>query len=119
MNDHICPLCNFQVLNIKIGNNPFYEICPNCYTNHREVFEKYNIETSSSTFLPCFACTNNGCYLKTKDLSIPIFKCSKCVSGMMAVKTTKFSNQFIGCTNYPNCFESDQIPSSVIDVKYN
>src|SRR4051794_29219450 len=64
-NSHICPICNFQTLQIVSSvKNTRYTICPYCYSHPPSFNDIENISNSLST-LPCFSCMHPTCPLAT------------------------------------------------------
>ena len=70
-NSHVCPLCQFEVLNVhKDDKNP-HTLCPWCYSHPPS---NGDIENGA---MRCFTCTHSACALSTGQKS-PVCKCPSC-----------------------------------------
>ena len=99
--DHICPLCNFQVVRIK-GKNSEYTVCPNCYNGGQTPDIE---EVGNNNHLPCYKCTHSACKLSqgVEGGDIAIAACSSCGSGELRLRRTKNGKFHINCSSGQAC----------------
>jgi len=114
LNDVICPLCNFQVVNIIKTESSSYTICPYCY-NRPPAKEGEIIEIEGIGSMPCFKCCNASCSLSRGVDDAPVSKCI-CSKGHLTLKKTKASKYMIGCDAYPSCKETIVLPDGIQSV---
>lgn len=97
--DHICPLCNFQVLNVRSPKGKEFTICPHCYSNPPSDLAVCNIrkliysqaskpETSlQSPTMPCFKCTAKCALARgVSGGNTPVLACPHCGKDMVVRK---------------------------------
>ena len=100
----LCPICNYQVLQIKQGNGYTgngYHVCPHCFTNTPK---DHGGSTTSGDFR-CFNCTHPTCSLAsgTSGGNVQIMSCPFCERGGTNGKITLRKNSrahVLSCSNY-------------------
>ena len=112
INGHICPLCQFQVLDVISQKNKTYQLCPYCLNNN-------SIEET----MPCFLCNEKDCKLSAANRSDNQNKylapCNICSEGKMTLRKNKNGGYFVGCSKYPNCKNTWNLPESNLVVEAN
>ncbi|EFC39978.1 predicted protein [Naegleria gruberi] len=107
--EDVCPICNFQILNIITQKNTSYKLCPHCFNNPPE------IENSNESFangFKCFNCTFTGCkYSRKKDAVVR--KCQKCSNNLVVRQRKNDTSLYIGCKGFPNCKSAVWLPKSI------
>ncbi|KAL6046567.1 DNA topoisomerase 3-alpha, variant 2 [Balamuthia mandrillaris] len=101
-----CPLCNFQVLNIRKEQSG-YTICPFCYSNP----PPNQAQNAQGARFPCFACSERSCPLSRKT-SKPVRACPRCNSEMIIKQKKDGTSFFMSCKSYPNCKAILTLPSA-------
>lgn len=122
--DATCPLCSFQVVEVKTENNSKYTLCPNCYVHPpQDLFpdiEEGSTQPNVPVTMPCFKCPKSDCVLSGLAASgeKTIFTCPKCNNNGMRVKKGKTNNKlFLGCKGYPNCNHIIGVPEIIKDIE--
>ena len=101
--DHICPLCNFQVVQIK-GKRSEYTVCPSCYNVQPGDIE----DAANQAPGPCYKCTHSACTFAQgiNGGDIPIKVCTSCGAGQLSLKRTKNGKYHLRCSTGQDCRNS-------------
>jgi DNA topoisomerase-3 len=120
-NDHKCPICNFQVLNVmNPKTNKTHTLCPYCFNNPPDLEDLP--QTANTNGFRCFQCTLSTCGLSRGNRSGDggfgnaangICKCPSCNSGSLLLRDNKAKTlKFIGCSAFPRCNYSRFLPTA-------
>jgi DNA topoisomerase-3 len=94
--EHICPLCNYMVLNI----NGQYHVCPWCFSNPPD------IENTTQLAFKCFNCNEKTCPLSNKQETYGV--CPDCKDTLILKKNK--TSWVISCKGYPTCTHTIWLP---------
>lgn len=101
-NVHLCPICQFEVVQISAGEGytgKGYNVCPKCYTDSPLEFGG-----NASGDFKCFSCTHNACPLAggINEGNSEVYPCPFCVdgTGSITLKKNGTSGYRLGCSNF-------------------
>jgi DNA topoisomerase-3 len=117
LNNKICPICSFQVLNAEnTATGKKYTFCPKCYKD-----PPVWADGDSSNGFKCFNCSHPDCELAIK--SSPILPCQllHCTGSLVLhnkANTDGSTKYWISCSKYAQCgFKPWWLPSFVRTAK--
>jgi DNA topoisomerase-3 len=115
--DFRCPLCKFQVVEMKKdANTSGYKLCPQCYNVPPPAVKgppnDQDMEDIGRGNVPCFKCCNTVCPLAPAP-EHALSKCPQCQTHDLYLKKKKDGGFMVSCKGYPDCKSVAWVPGNI------